>query len=123
MITKISNFQAEETLRGTLSSDKNEILFQEFNMNYNNEPDMFKKGTSLVRKLIVDPESGKNIHVVIPLYCDIISNTFWNENPEIIGLGKLQEFKTTKDTVVFKGTNISASNELCYESTDNISEG
>lgn len=116
-------FQAEEALRGTLSSDKNEILFQEFNMNYNNGPEMFRKGTSLVRKLIVNANSGKTIHVVIPLYCDIISNKFWNDNPEIMGLGKLREFRSTEDIVVFNGTNLSASNELCQENTENFNEG
>ncbi|XP_022652468.1 probable tRNA(His) guanylyltransferase isoform X3 [Varroa jacobsoni] len=40
---------AEERLRGTLSADKNEILFQEFNCNYNNEPSQFRKGTTIVR--------------------------------------------------------------------------
>eukprot|EP00049_Salpingoeca_infusionum_P011043 m.190539 g.190539 ORF g.190539 m.190539 type:complete len:325 (-) comp14821_c0_seq1:2331-3305(-) len=37
--------QAEERLRGTFSKDKNEILFSEFGINYNNEPAMFRKGS------------------------------------------------------------------------------
>jgi len=45
---QLSNTEAEKKLSGTLASDKNEILFQ-FRMNYNNEPDMFKKGSVLYR--------------------------------------------------------------------------
>ena len=41
--------EAEQRLSGTVSSDKNEILFKEFGINYNNEPDCFKKGTVLYR--------------------------------------------------------------------------
>ena len=31
-------------MKGTLSKYKNELLFQRFQMNYNNEPKMFRKG-------------------------------------------------------------------------------
>lgn len=41
--------EAEERLKGTVSSDKNEILFKEFGINYNNEPNCFRKGTVLYR--------------------------------------------------------------------------
>jgi tRNA(His) 5'-end guanylyltransferase len=41
--------EAEQRLKGTYSADKNEILFKEFGINYNNEPDCFKKGTVLYR--------------------------------------------------------------------------
>ncbi|KAF2628878.1 Thg1-domain-containing protein [Macroventuria anomochaeta] len=41
--------QAEQRLSGTVSADKNEILFKEFGINYNNEPECFKKGTILYR--------------------------------------------------------------------------
>lgn len=34
--------------QGTLAGDKNEILFSEFNINYNNEPLMYRKGTVLL---------------------------------------------------------------------------
>ncbi|KAH6148141.1 hypothetical protein HBI68_192890 [Parastagonospora nodorum] len=40
---------AEQKLSGTYSADKNEILFKEFGINYNNEPECFKKGTVLYR--------------------------------------------------------------------------
>ena len=34
---------AQERLSGTLSGDKNEILFSEFGINYNAEPNQLKK--------------------------------------------------------------------------------
>ena len=43
--------ESEQRLMGTVSSDKNEILFKECGINYNNELEIFKKGTILVREL------------------------------------------------------------------------
>ncbi|KAH7086627.1 tRNAHis guanylyltransferase-domain-containing protein [Paraphoma chrysanthemicola] len=48
--------EAEQRLSGTVSADKNEILFKEFGINYNNEPECFKKGTVLYRDFF--PVSG-----------------------------------------------------------------
>lgn len=39
------------TGQGTLSSDKNEILFKRFGINYNNEPEMYKKGSVVYRQV------------------------------------------------------------------------
>lgn len=36
------------TFQGTLSGDKNEMLFSEFNINYNNESPLHRKGTTLI---------------------------------------------------------------------------
>lgn len=46
---ELSPKEAENSLIGTLSQDKNEILFSRFGINYNNEPEIFKKGTIIVR--------------------------------------------------------------------------
>ena len=35
-------------LQGTLAADKNEILFSDFGINYNNEPLLLRKGTTLI---------------------------------------------------------------------------
>ncbi|PSN54771.1 putative tRNA(His) guanylyltransferase [Blattella germanica] len=86
----LSHTQAEERLRGTLASDKNELLFSEFGLNYNNEPPMFRKGTILVRKLCKTPGDGKLRQVVLPFYTDVIGDAFWRENSEILGLKSLQ---------------------------------
>ncbi|CAR25958.1 hypothetical protein ZYGR_0A05290 [Zygosaccharomyces rouxii] len=42
--------EAENKLSGTVSSEKQEILFSECGINYNNEPEMFKKGSLVTRK-------------------------------------------------------------------------
>jgi len=47
--------EAETRLQGTVSADKNEILFSEFGINYNNEPDIFKKGTTLKWERMAGP--------------------------------------------------------------------
>ncbi|XP_028668506.1 probable tRNA(His) guanylyltransferase isoform X3 [Erpetoichthys calabaricus] len=96
----LTNTQAEERLRGTLSSDKNEILFSEFSINYNNEPLMYRKGTVLVWTKEVETrtknakgsgeEKGNDIVVeksvkkATPLHCDLIGDKFWEEHPDIL---------------------------------------
>ncbi|XP_015272928.1 PREDICTED: probable tRNA(His) guanylyltransferase isoform X2 [Gekko japonicus] len=92
--------QAQKRLQGTLAGDKNEILFSEFSINYNNEPLMYRKGTVLVwqkvnqviRKKIKIPKETeeKEIEVTrvkntpVPLHCDIIGDQFWDQYPEIL---------------------------------------
>ncbi|KAG8769155.1 tRNA-His guanylyltransferase [Ceratobasidium sp. 428] len=51
--------EAETRLKGTLSKDKHEILFQDFKINYNALPERFKKGSVLVREVLprIDPAS------------------------------------------------------------------
>ena len=39
--------------QGTVSSDKNEILFSEFNINYNNLPQMYRKGSVIVWERVI----------------------------------------------------------------------
>lgn len=45
----MSGTGAEERLKGTVAGDKNEILFGQFGINYNEEPEMFRKGTVVYR--------------------------------------------------------------------------
>lgn len=42
--------ESEQKLCGTVSSEKQEILFKDCNINYNNEPEMFKKGSLINNK-------------------------------------------------------------------------
>ncbi|KAK6002929.1 hypothetical protein QM012_001679 [Aureobasidium pullulans] len=42
--------EAELALKGTFSADKNEILFKRFNINYNAEDEIWKKGSVVYRK-------------------------------------------------------------------------
>jgi len=45
----MNNQAAMERLKGTLSADKNEILFSQFGINYNTLPQVYRKGTVLYR--------------------------------------------------------------------------
>lgn len=91
--------QSQEKLKGTLSSDKNEILFTEFNINYNNLPEIYRKGTILIRQKKGNTESQTPSCTTSSYYCqqnkktrprismlhvDIIGNSFWNEHPELL---------------------------------------
>nr|XP_045008376.1 probable tRNA(His) guanylyltransferase isoform X2 [Jaculus jaculus] len=92
--------QAQERLQGTLAADKNEILFSQFNINYNNEPLMYRKGTLLIWQEVCEVTvkevklpaemKGEKMAVTksrakpVPLYCDIIGDAFWKEHPEIL---------------------------------------
>eukprot|EP00761_Pharyngomonas_kirbyi_P001694 gb/GECH01001698.1/.p1 GENE.gb/GECH01001698.1/~~gb/GECH01001698.1/.p1 ORF type:complete len:256 (+),score=50.71 gb/GECH01001698.1/:1-768(+) len=83
----LSNIEAEERLKGTVSSDKNEILFSEFGINYNDEDPMFKKGSVLLcRRVPIEQQRKdktviKNKQRIVVLHQDIISDSFWRENP------------------------------------------
>ncbi|WVQ70829.1 hypothetical protein IAR50_000351 [Cryptococcus sp. DSM 104548] len=45
-----STAESHKILQGTTSKDKNEILFKRFEINYNNLPEVFRKGSICVRK-------------------------------------------------------------------------
>lgn len=79
----LTNQESEERLRGTVSSDKNEILFSEFGINYNNLPAMFRKGTILLTKQI-KIEGSKKKKVVVPIYDDLIKEQFWLDHDELL---------------------------------------
>ncbi|EON69651.1 hypothetical protein W97_08911 [Coniosporium apollinis CBS 100218] len=46
----IDPVKAEEELMGTSAADKNEILFSRFGVNYNNEPEVYRKGSVTFRE-------------------------------------------------------------------------
>ncbi|KAK6496749.1 tRNA-His guanylyltransferase [Arthrobotrys musiformis] len=50
--------EAEKELMGTLAKDKNEILWSRFGVNYNNEGEMFRKGSVVYRNYGAVPESS-----------------------------------------------------------------
>ncbi|KAK2721897.1 hypothetical protein QYM36_002461 [Artemia franciscana] len=81
----ITNQQAEERLCKTVSGDKNEILFSQFGINYNNEPEMFRKGTVVYRPKDRSKRSS-NVNVE---HIDIINDAFWLEHPHL--LNKIRE--------------------------------
>ncbi|XP_059473605.1 probable tRNA(His) guanylyltransferase [Neocloeon triangulifer] len=76
----LTNSEAEQRLSGTFSSDKNEILFSEFGINYNNEPQLFRKGSVLIRckqKKGEEVEEGRINKEIVILNEDIINDSFW----------------------------------------------
>lgn len=94
--------QAEETLCGTLAKDKHEILFKQFQINYNNEPEMYKKGTIFVREYadtkpsvqqqeqlskrqLERLEKKKSKAELRQLHVDLIGDEFWTQRPYILG--------------------------------------
>ncbi|TLD38581.1 tRNAHis guanylyltransferas-like protein Thg1 [Venturia nashicola] len=46
--------EATQKLSGTLAADKNELLFSQFGINYNNEAPIYRKGTTLYRDYELD---------------------------------------------------------------------
>ena len=96
--------EATERLSKTLSSDKHEILFKDYGINYNNELEQFKKGSllmlntneemnkSILKKInpknkgLESPdESDIDLNQYISInYIDIIKDKFWSENDKLL---------------------------------------
>lgn len=53
----LSEKEAHLRLKGTNSGQKNQILFDQFGINYNTEPEMFRKGTVLCKPEFVEMHS------------------------------------------------------------------
>lgn len=76
---------ATQYLSGTFSADKNEILFSQFGVNYNDLPQMYRKGTILLRKFVQVPcVNGKRNQIMVPFFTDLIRDPFWLEHTEIL---------------------------------------
>ncbi|PRP78343.1 hypothetical protein PROFUN_11383 [Planoprotostelium fungivorum] len=101
-----SRTEAEKLLSTTLSQDKNELLFKQFGINYAHEPEMFRKG-SIICKVWADEtkkdektgqEKTRKKRRLRVVYCDIIGDKFWKENPEILNeeSGKKNKGKNTQ---------------------------
>ncbi|TRX94937.1 hypothetical protein FHL15_004022 [Xylaria flabelliformis] len=103
--------EAEKFLAGTLSADKNEILFSKFKINYNNEPEIYKKGSIIFREYELVEPGSHNVaetidHVAEPVkqsktqdendkkrrnkarviieHLDIIKDDFWDRRPWLL---------------------------------------
>ena len=104
--------EAEKRLKGTFARDKNEILFSQFGINYNNEPEMFRKGSFIMkspkvaqegietpkrRKILNNNESDAahagadtserstvNENSFCALHVDIIKDDFWETHPHLL---------------------------------------
>ncbi|KAF4337326.1 tRNA(His) guanylyltransferase [Fusarium beomiforme] len=109
----LDNKEAESTLayQRTLAADKNEILFSRFSINYNNEPEIYRKGSVIFRDYeLVDPNSHNTMLTidsqaepieqsksqkekdkksrakarVVVEHMDIIKDDFWNQRPWLL---------------------------------------
>lgn len=69
--------EAHDLLKGTVSSDKHEMLFQQFGINYDKLPAFFRKGTTLVWTTVPDPRRTKPRTRLCTLHVDIIGDAFW----------------------------------------------
>ncbi|KAH7663121.1 tRNA(His) guanylyltransferase protein [Dioscorea alata] len=84
--------EAQESLKGTVSKDKNELLFQQFGVNYDKLPAIFRKGSCVyIEKLeetVKLDDSGnpvKRLRKKVTVgHFDIIGPKFWNEHPYIL---------------------------------------
>ncbi|KAI1259929.1 tRNA guanylyltransferase [Xylariaceae sp. FL1019] len=103
--------EAEVFLAGTLAKDKNEILFSRFQINYNNEPEMYKKGSVVFRDYelvesgshnaaekidnLAEPvaqsktqeendKKRRNKARVVVDHLDIIRDEFWDRRPWLL---------------------------------------
>lgn len=85
LIGGLTNKDAEAELRGTLSADKNELLFSKFGINYNSLPVMFRKGTILLRKKVRLEDFANKRQLIIPLHEDMINDKFWKQHGELLG--------------------------------------
>lgn len=99
--------EAHATLRGTASAAKHEMLFQQFNINYNDISDRYKRGSVLVRvprdapeiasktstghtvteQVSTDEPAGgkKRARAMVEvLHCDIVRDEFWKARSYIL---------------------------------------
>ncbi|KDN63785.1 putative tRNAHis guanylyltransferase [Colletotrichum sublineola] len=118
----LDNREAEKLLAGTVSGDKNEILFSKFKINYNNEPEIYKKGSVVFRDYelvepgthnaaeaadaLAEPEQQSKTQAekdkkkvskarVVIEHLDIIKDDFWDRRPWLLSN---KPGKTPKET-------------------------
>uniref|UniRef100_A0A673VQI7 Probable tRNA(His) guanylyltransferase n=1 Tax=Salmo trutta TaxID=8032 RepID=A0A673VQI7_SALTR len=90
----LTTTQAEDRLKRTLAADKNEILFSEFDINYNKEPVVHRNRPNeeeeTVTKSVKLPNEEEEVPVtrtrrrVSAHHCDVIGDEFWEEHPNIL---------------------------------------
>ncbi|RAO67878.1 uncharacterized protein BHQ10_003890 [Talaromyces amestolkiae] len=107
----LSNVEAEKELSGTVSSDKNEILFSRFGINYNNEEEIYKKGSVVYRQYQLEDHQPQTLTTqamesqattelsktqqekmrklrrkaqVVVDHVDIIKDEFWQRRPWLL---------------------------------------
>ena len=102
--------EAEQGLKGSLAADKNEMLWSRFGINYNNEDEMFRKGSVIFREYEVklngagvepgqpngpvsEPSKTQQERArkakmkaeIVVRHVDIIKEEFWDQRPWLLG--------------------------------------
>lgn len=85
--------EAQSLIKGTLVDFKNELLLTRFQLNYNDLPAIFRKGSLVFKRkeeAVVKVENGVPItrtrSNVVVVHEDMIKDSFWEENPFILNL-------------------------------------
>ncbi|ORY81474.1 tRNA-histidine guanylyltransferase 1, partial [Protomyces lactucae-debilis] len=86
---KLTNTEAQARLMHTFAKDKNEILFKEYGINYNNEDAICRKGTVLFSDSNTHAMSNKALDKrrkagLSECHVDIIQDDFWLAHPDIL---------------------------------------
>uniref|UniRef100_A0A8R7QC13 tRNA(His) guanylyltransferase n=1 Tax=Triticum urartu TaxID=4572 RepID=A0A8R7QC13_TRIUA len=85
--------EAHQALKGTFSKDKNKLLLQQFQVNYNDEPAVFRKGSSVYRDKVKTDDCGNPIkrtrEAITVSSFDLIGPEFWENHQYILGEGWL----------------------------------
>jgi tRNA(His) guanylyltransferase len=84
--------EAQNILKGTQTQEKNELLFQQFGINYNTLPAVFRKGSCIfkeeVEEVVKCTEAGDPIkrrrRKIVVQHCDIIGKNLWDEHPYLL---------------------------------------
>lgn len=87
-----STAESQNMLKGTTADVKNNLLFDTFKINYNDLPQIFRKGSIVYRKKVekvVKVEDGQEIKrlrsFAVVEHEDIIRDNFWTQYPYILG--------------------------------------
>ncbi|XP_057474195.1 tRNA(His) guanylyltransferase 1-like isoform X4 [Actinidia eriantha] len=91
-----SKREAQDYLKGTRAQEKNELLVQQFGVDYQTLPVMFRQGSSIFWVKEVETEmhndgpQEKFQKKVVVEHCDIIGQSFWKAHPSILDESSIQ---------------------------------
>ncbi|KAJ6253884.1 tRNA(his) guanylyltransferase-related [Anaeramoeba flamelloides] len=100
----LSNNDATLLLKDTYSSDKNELLFTRFGLNYNNVDPIERKGSLVYKKKVkiqlkrkdTNEYGTRTKNLIFVEHRDLIQDTFWNEYPHILEVKKKNKKSVSK---------------------------
>ena len=120
LIGKLTNEEAHNRLRGTFSKDKNEILYKQFEINYNCIESIYKRGTIIFR--LKGEEKDKKNKNKNEIEINLIKNKLENIKLEEPNEGiqkdiseKNENLITMTDNLLLKDENYSALLKLYFD--------